>query len=166
MNKLKIIAFICFSLIVMSGCKPESSGELGEPFDKVEGMIGTWELTSFTQLDLNNPINEVRDLSDFYIDGIVQPMQLTLEAEDYSYSVEIEKGKNFFGENGTWSFDNLEYPSYIIFDTGLETFNYELGSLVRTFDNSLSIEFTKGCVDESGNDIQTVIYQFQFTRVS
>jgi hypothetical protein len=37
--------------IVFNACKPESTGELGDPFDKVAGMAGTWELSSFTQQD-------------------------------------------------------------------------------------------------------------------
>ena len=47
------------ALVVVGGCKPEISGELGEPFDKIEGMAGTWQLTAFTQQDLNSPVKEI-----------------------------------------------------------------------------------------------------------
>ena len=98
--------------IVFNACKPESTGELGDPFDKVAGMTGTWELSSFTQQDLNSPVKETRDLSAFYIDGTVNPLQLTFNA-DRTYSVALEMGKNYFGEGGTWGFDDDLYPTYL-----------------------------------------------------
>jgi hypothetical protein len=62
------------------GCKPELQGELGQPFNKVDGMIGVWELNSFSQTDLQSALTEVRDLSELYIDGMVTPMRITLTA--------------------------------------------------------------------------------------
>ena len=56
------------------GCKPELQGELGEPFPKFEGMIGIWQLGSFSQQDLQSPLKEIRDLSFVYIDGVVTPL--------------------------------------------------------------------------------------------
>ena len=91
-----ILAIVAISF---HACKPETTGELGEPFDKVTGMAGTWELSSFTQQDLNSPVKETRDLSAFYIDGTVTPLQLTFNA-DRTYSVALEMGKNYFGTGG------------------------------------------------------------------
>ena len=36
-------------------------------------MYGVWELNAFLQTDLQNPLREVRDLSELYIDGEVTP---------------------------------------------------------------------------------------------
>ena len=82
-------------------CKPELQAELGQPFNKVDGMIGVWELDSFSQTDLQSALTEVRDLSELYIDGTVTPMRITLN-EDRSYAVRLEKGRNYFGDMGTW----------------------------------------------------------------
>ena len=72
--KTRTISVICGTWLAIAlvaatftGCKPESNGELGVPFDKVEGISGTWQLNRFIQKDLNNPIKEERDLSQFYI---------------------------------------------------------------------------------------------------
>ena len=103
-TSLSAALILAIVAIAFNACKPESTGELGDPFDKVAGMAGTWELSSFTQQDLNSPVKETRDLSAFYIDGTVTPLQLTFNA-DRTYSVALEMGKNYFGEGGTWGFE-------------------------------------------------------------
>lgn len=143
----------------LSGCKPEINGELGEPFDKVAGMSGTWELSAFTQQDLNSPVKEIRDLSAFYVDGTSTPLQLTF-APDGTYSVAIEIGKNYFGEGGTWAFDDPAYPSFLeLYST--DTLVYNLGSMVRPFDTELNIEYRRDCGGST-----TVVYTFSFTRLN
>jgi len=151
------MAIALFALAAAVGCKPEISGELGEPFDKVEGMTGTWVLTSFTQQDLNSPVKEVRDLSHFYIDGITTPLQLTFDGNG-TYDVALELGKNYFGQGGTWSFDDPDYPSYLELYSS-DTLVYNLGGMIRPFDNELNIEFRRDC---SGTT--TVVYTFSFNR--
>jgi len=63
---MKKILYIVF-VLGLGSCKPEIKGELGEPFSKVDGINGSWQLTTFSQRDENNPIKEVRDLSEYYI---------------------------------------------------------------------------------------------------
>lgn len=163
MNHMKTYSIAVLAIALMLGvssCKPEPEGELGQPFDKVAGMIGTWELASFTQQDLNNPIQETRDLSYLYQEGASSPFQLLFNT-DGTYAVDISQGKNYFGEGGDWTFDDLDVPSILILDTGSETLNFDLASVVRTFDQSMQIEIRKGC-----SDVETVIYAFSFNRVS
>ncbi|MEY5043395.1 MAG: hypothetical protein RJA19_622 [Bacteroidota bacterium] len=141
------------------GCKPETEGEIGEPFDKVAGISGTWELRAFLQQDLNSPVKEVRDLSEFYIDGVTQPLRITFAA-DRTYDVDITLGKNFFGPGGTWAFDDDQYPSELILHTPTDTLVYDLGAMTRTFDTSLGIEYERSCGGTS-----TVRYSFLFDRL-
>ena len=159
---MKLITSISAAFLlaaVLAGCKPEITGELGEPFDKVEGMTGTWEIQSFTQKDLNSPVKESRDLSSFYLDGVSTPLQLTFAA-DGTYEVALEVGKNYFGEGGTWSFDDPAYPSFLELYSS-DTLVYNLGSMVRPFDNELNIEYRRDC-----GSTTTVVYTFSFTRLN
>ena len=164
-----LIAFVAIMLI-LSGCKPKPEGELGEPFDKVAGMLGTWGLTSFIQTDLNNPVKEERDLTSFFDDGIVTPMEITFK-EDRSYSVTIELGRNYFGDNGIWGFDDDDHPTYLVLEsleidgTPSDTLQYELGAVIRTFDNTMSIEYNRLC-GEGATAISTVVYSFNFNRIN
>lgn len=158
---LSAIAFIALSL---AGCKPEPEGELGTPISKVDGMDGSWKITKFSQLDLNNPINEVRDLSEFYIVDGEEQLQITFNKSDRTYSVVTGAGKNYFGEGGTWGFDDDNVPSQLYLFGALDTLTFSLGSMVREFDNTLSLESPRVCDDGAGNVIKTVIYQFEFSR--
>ncbi|MGA1374901.1 MAG: DUF5004 domain-containing protein [Flavobacteriales bacterium] len=145
---------------LFTGCKPEPEGELGETYDKVKGLTGTWQLTAFTQQDLNSPVKEVRDLSSFYIDGSVTPLQLTFNA-DRTYAIALERGRNYFGEGGTWGFDDDDFPSYIHLFSGDDTLVYDMGAMVREFDQDMSIEYRREC-----NGTPTVVYTFSFTRIN
>lgn len=165
MKKKHIILTVLLIAIGFIACKKTIEGELGEPFDKVKGISGTWELAKFEQQDLNNPVQETRDLSAFYIDGQVTPLQITF-GSDRSYSVVLEIGKNYFGTEGSWSFDDEEYPTFLILDTGTDTLEYELGAVVREFDNILQIDFLRACEDTNGNYTETVVYKFIFNRIN
>ena len=145
---------------VWTGCKPETNGEIGEPFDKVRGMIGTWELTAFTQKDMNSPVKELRDLSAFFIDGMVTPLQLTFD-ENRNYTVALELGKNYFGEGGSWGFDDEQYPTYLELYTPSDTIAYNLGGMVREFDQQMKIEYRRSCGSTATN-----IYTFEFIRLN
>lgn len=163
-----MLAIVGIAFIV--ACKPRTEGELGEPFSKIEGISGTWELARFIQKDLNNPIKEERDLSQFYIKENITPLRLTFDGNDLTYSIAIETGRNYFGEGGTWAFDDNDYPSFIFLTTtidGVETvLEFELGSMVRSFDNTLLIELGRGCNLGTADEIPTVIYRFEFTRIT
>lgn len=155
---------LAIALLSFSGCKKKIEGELGTPFDKLKGLNGTWELVKFTQTDLNNPIKEVRDLSEFYIQEGTTPLRIIFDAADFSYTVEVETGKNYFGEGGTWAFDDNDYPSYLILDSGTSVQELLLGRVVRESDNTLDVQLKRSCVDSDENETETVIYGFEFTR--
>lgn len=160
-----LIALLAFALL-LPACKEKIEGEIGEPYDKVAGMNGTWELTNFIQKDLNNPIKEERDLSSFYIQDGITPLQLTFDSNDRSYDVALEVGKNYFGTGGTWGFDDDLYPSNVILFDDTDTLQFDLGRMVRTFDNTLSIELPRGCDLGTADAVETVVYKFEFTRVN
>ena len=159
-TSLSAVLTLAFVAMAINACKPESTGELGDPFDKVAGMTGTWELSSFTQQDLNSPVKETRDLSAFYIDGTVTPLQLTFNA-DRTYSIALEMGKNYFGEGGTWGFDDDLYPTYLELFSTNDTLVYNLGGMVREFDQQLAIEYRRDCGGTATN-----IYTFEFNRLN
>lgn len=152
--------------LLMWSCKPELKGELGEATDKVAAMDGEWEISAFKQRDENNPIKEVRDLSEFYVVDGVTPTQLTFNSSDRTYSVVPGPGKNYFGSGGTWRFDDDFAPSEIVLETATDTFSLALGSMPRSFDPLLSFELPRYCTDASGNRTATVTYIINISRIN
>ncbi len=165
-NTFKAFVILCITAAAFSSCKERIEGELGEPFDKVAGLNGTWELTNFIQKDLNNPVKEERDLSSFYIQDGITPLRLTFNSADRSYESAIELGRNYFGTGGSWAYDDDQYPSSIFLYGETDTLLFDLGRVVRTFDNTLSIELPRGCSLGTASAIETVVYKFEFTRVN
>jgi hypothetical protein len=164
MKKIFILA-AGISLLLWA-CKPELKGELGEPANKLEGMSGTWEITSFKQQDPNNPIREERDLSEFYIVDGQTPYRLTFNKDSMSYSVASGPGKNYFGTGGKWAFDNNEYPTYLYLYTPTDTLETLLGAVVRPSDAQLNIQLENYCEAADGSRTTTSIYTFTFNRLN
>ncbi len=163
---MKNILYIIAAAIVFASCKPEIKGELGEPFSKTEGLNGNWQLSSFSQRDENNPIKEVRDLSEYYIIPGEQSTKIIFNASDFTYSVEPGAGRNFFGTEGTWRFDNNEAPSFVYLQTTTDTMEIKLGSMPRVFDQQLNLELPRYCTDNLGNRTPTVTYIFTIQRAN
>jgi len=164
MNKLKY--FSVAITIVLAACKPEIKGELGEPFSKTEGLSGNWQLVSFSQRDENNPIKEVRNLSDFYVIPGEESTKISFNSSDFSYSVIPGSGRNFFGTEGTWKFDNNDAPSFLYLQNITDTLELKLGSMPRSFDQQLDVELPRYCVDNAGVATPTVTYIFTIQRIN
>jgi len=161
LNHLLLSALALTALAV--GCKPEITGELGDPIDKRAGFLGNWELASFTQQDLNNPLKMTRDLSHLYIQDGVTPMSLTFNDDD-SYAIVQEIGREYFGEGGMWSFDDPDFPTFLQLMGNDDTLQYNLGTTVRPYDDQMTIEYRRSC-GEGGAYLETVIYAFTFNRI-
>ena len=56
MNIQHLLLASLLLILGLVGCKQEITVELGEPIDKRSGFLGIWELATFTQQDLNNPL--------------------------------------------------------------------------------------------------------------
>lgn len=162
---MKKILYIVF-VVGLGSCKPEIKGELGEPFSKVDGINGSWQLTTFSQRDENNPIKEVRDLSEYYIIDGQESTKLTFNSSDFTYSVEPGPGRNFFGTEGTWRFDNNEAPAYVFLEMPTDTLQLTLGSMPRSIDTQLNLELPRYCVDANSNAVPTVTYIFNIQRTN
>ncbi len=161
MKSVKLFFMMALAIGLFSGCKPEITGELGEASDKLQGMGGTWELTSFIQQDPNNPVLEERDLSEFYLVTGVEPMRITLDVPTQSYSVTITEGKNFFGTSGTWELDDNLAPSTITLMNANDTLELFLGNMVLPTSENMGLQYHRVCSDGFKN----VIYKFNFQRI-
>ncbi|MFN0032426.1 MAG: hypothetical protein ACKVOR_09720 [Flavobacteriales bacterium] len=164
MNRNRILVLLVVLATGMATCKPRIEGELGEPFDKLAGINGTWQISTFSQRDENNPIKEVLDLSSFYVQAGVEATTISFNSSNMTYSIVPGPGKNYFGTGGTWHFDNNEAPSEITLESATDTTTLQMGTMPRTFDNYLGLELQRYCEDALGNRTATVTYIFEITR--
>jgi hypothetical protein len=153
--------FLLAVAVLANGCKPQYEGELGEATDKVKGLSGTWELEEFIVQDPNNPVLEERDLSEFYIVDGVEPMRLTLNVSDKSYTVTNTIGRNPFGTTGTWQLDDEFAPSSFELYGANDTIKVELAALVLSTSNNLGLIQRRGC----SSGFKSVVYKYNFKRI-
>ena len=162
-NIFKIAVFTAAIITSFGSCKTEKQ-ELGPKASQVEGIVNNWMLTKVDQIDVNVELafqesDTLLDVSEAIMTTI--PMEINF-AEDGTYLLTDGDGRNMFDSlsTGTWEFDNVEYPSMVVFNKGTNNeANYPLIRPVRPQDPYLAIKYNKFCGDN-----RIVSYHLWFMR--
>ena len=163
-----LLGVALLSVVLIQACKPDLKGELGDPYDKVDGLDGTWTLQSVIQTDEKAPDKRTLDLSSYYLgDG---GASITFNKNNNTYTANFNSGKNFFGDAGTWEMTNAQfsiynriYPDALWLINGTDSIELTLGQPVRSFDSQLYLRLERGCLD--GEEIKVrSSYEFEFVR--
>lgn len=129
--------------LALVACRPEPYEEIGEAYSVIKGIEGTWSLDQVEVEDRSFPQWETREFTDFYLDN---PVEITFDANDNSYAIAASSldGLPFTSLNGSYAFDDEEYPSnlYLISQAG-DTNMVELGNMVREVDPLLLFQAMK-----------------------
>jgi hypothetical protein len=164
---VKTLTFLLVIGAIVSGCRDIRDAELGEPFSKIEGLTLTkWEITSVSIVDGADPARSSRDFSQFYLNGDTK-LTLTFD-EDYTFMVEVGEGLNFLPSDGTWQFDDPDYPTKIILNAGSNPQELQLEATTRFVDQELKVRFDKYfCVLEEGEpEVPVYSYRLIFQRLN
>lgn len=156
--KYIISTFLAIVLLILAAGCEETTYEFGEPFSKLEGINGSFELTSVIQADeRSTALDNTLDISEFFIGA--EPAVLTFNGSDFSYTLSPGTAPNFLGDTiGSWKFDDNEYPTEIQLGT-TDPVLLEMNRTIRTIDNTLEFRITRFCSGEAG-----VSYNYVFTR--
>jgi len=145
-------------LIGVTACRPELTGELGPNYNPTEGFSGNWRLMKVDMVDLQEALLETRDITSYYENDFGS---ITLVGSESTYEVTHQGAGDFFiGESGTFSFDDPQFPSNIIFisNTG-DTTSAGLSRLVREIDQEMGFN-----VARTKCDVPNTQYNFTFIR--
>ncbi len=144
MKRLGILAFLG---LAVWACRPEPYKEIGDPYSVISGIDGSWSLDRVEVEDRSFPQWETREFTDFFVDN---PVELDFNSSDNSYSITASSldGLPFTSTNGTYAFDDPEYPSNLyLISTGGDTTMVELGNMVRSVDPLLLFQAMKSKCD-------------------
>lgn len=156
MSKKIILNLAFVMLLALQACKTEDF-VLGPPPSKVEGISDTWVIETAAMVDELSPTKKAINLNQFYLEN---PMEITFNADPKTYEVKLGSGKNFLGTNGTWSFDDPDFPEKVILvDNNNETHTLSLQSPTRPVDKKFRFKYTILCDTDPA-----VSYSFQFAR--
>ena len=143
-------------------CRPDIK-EIGEPSSHVTGIEGTWEVNRVDLVDLALDLPEEMEITEFYLDGTSAPLTISFDYNAKTYEViEAGAGTSFLGTNGTWAYDDPEYPTEMIVVTNAsETLNLSLTKMVRASDAEMGFELKR---EKCAPGDHNVAYKYNFTR--
>lgn len=157
----KILIFTSLFLLVLVSCRPnEDFKPLGEPFDQVKGIKGTFKLAKVEQVDeLSSSLVKTLDVSDYCVGD--NPMTLSF-AIDSPQVVTINPGNSadFLSDGAsslTWEYDRNDAPSYITLSNGAE---WSMLKPIREFDKQLFLQLSKTYQGK-----KAITYKFTFDRI-
>lgn len=139
-NTIKIMAVFTM-MIAVASCRPDIPSDIGPAYDAVSGFSGTWRLTQVELTDLQEALQETRDISPYYASDFGA---VTLIGTEGTYEVEDGAGDFFIGEQGSFVFDDPTFPSNIIFYTNEgDTVTAGLSRMVREIDNTMGFNVAR-----------------------
>lgn len=161
MKNIFIKGCILLAVLILAGCGKDEPIPIGEPSSKLEGINDEFVLDRVMFIDNLTPFDDnTLDVSETFIGD--EPLTISFNANELTYSVVPGTSLNFFGETGNWNFDNNDFPSYIHFEQGNseDMLRATLLRTIRSQDEQLQIILGGKC-DESA-----VSYELYFNRKS
>lgn len=106
--------------IIFVACDPVEYGEIGTPFSKVEAIEGTWKLSQISQIDEaaleQGGIYTELDLTDaFNFTDYTITFSLDADTLPLEFSIDAGAAPNFIDTLGTWTFDDNDLPTELLF---------------------------------------------------
>jgi hypothetical protein len=154
-----ILSGILAIAALLSGCKPEIK-EIGPEYAAGEGIYGSWIISKVSQVDLNQPIPETRDISSFFASDESRKMIIRFDKENNAYSI-VQPGllPRVLGTGGTWAYDVMPYPTAISFYTSNgDTISSPLANMPR--ENDVHFGFNIERSDSCGEVYLRYVYSF------
>lgn len=168
MKKLNKYFWLVAILSVMTtACEEDDKAEIGEPYSKVDGINGSWIVSTVNQIDEQSVLRDAKDLSEYFVVPGEQSLEIEFNGEDFSYAVIPGPGSNPFGDGGDWTFDDLDYPSevWLMPMDEADTIVVTLGQPVYEHSSELLLNQNKYCIDgATGDETLILAYEYKFLR--
>lgn len=163
---MKKISLVLLMIIALVGCREEFD-DIGEPFDRAEGLSGTWTLVSVVQND-ENAISK-----NFPV--FVQSLDITSRAGFNDYTLILNQDADgtpttfeelntdapsiIGASSGNWSIDDPELPEQVVFTSGSgSTFDANIATYIGLNEGRLVLRKTRF---EEGNAVLSYVYTFE-----
>ena len=115
----KLIPLLIAVVLVLTACEPVEYGELGVPFSKIDGIEGTWVATEVIQVDetalAQGGLYTEMDLTDVFNFSNYTITFNTNSGQPFTFTVSPGGAPNFIDTEGTWAFDDNQYPTEVYF---------------------------------------------------
>lgn len=159
--KNKWMLFLLVAATSMAGCKKDRP-ELEAPGSKLEGINSNWEMVEVIQVDIASLQQKRLDVSEAFIGSA--PMKIKINSSDFTYTVTKGSGPNYFGDSGSWAFDDNEFPTKVTLSPSAgEQKVLKLVRTIRPTDAFLNVMYSRTCPSDED---PYVAYEFKFIRTN
>ncbi len=156
---MKKLAFFMFLTVLAVACRPEEPKEIGPRYSTSEGVSGNWLINEVVVVDESSPIKLERDITVFY-SATAPNFGINLNVDARTYTVNDGAAvRHFFGDGGSFGFDDDEFPTLIYFYTQGDTVEMAFNRATRSTDPFLDLSFERSACEKV-----YVSYQYLFTR--
>ncbi|MEN7549089.1 DUF5004 domain-containing protein [Rapidithrix thailandica] len=150
----------------VSACQPDDFPAIGDKVNKIEGIEGDWSVQSVKQIDeiaLNDgALNYEMDITDLF-DFDDYHISFTSDDEGNPATFEVKgKAPNYVDTEGTWQFDNVEFPTKVMLFTDGATEATSVFYLNRVPSKGFNLELK---FQRFEGDIPILSYVYTFTKV-
>ena len=161
----KILLYIGIMLTIFS-CSPDEIPSIGDKVDRKAQIIGTWTVSKFVQIDVPAQAKSFptfaaeKDLTNIFEGHPYTDFKITLK-QDGTFTTELGTSYVNMLSDGTWNFDNDEYPSAIILKKGEQEQKVSIASFADIYENTLKLKEER---KNSTTDKVQIIYVYTLKR--
>ena len=163
MKKILIILVISISVFA---CQPDDIPPIGDKTDYKPMLSGTWNLVKFEQTDADAESKDfpeyatTKDLTNVFADHPYTDFSITFNSDGTFTS---NQGSSYVQmlANGTWAFDDSDYPSAIVLTSGSSSQTVSLGSLADVITGGLEFKVERKQADTGKVKIR---YTYSLTK--
>lgn len=171
MKNIKLYILGIAASALMISCHPDEFPGVGEREAIVPQLAGTWSLSQVIQRDNDAQrkgypdFAQVQDVTDdFDFSDFRMTLNTGSAGEPSTFTIVPGDSPNVIGNvtTGTWSVDDPDYPSKIVF-TGGDGASIELGSFTNLSNGELNFKLIR-YQPKAGKPEAVVTYQYSFTK--
>lgn len=158
MKKTNFLLLI-LGLAILIGCKPDEPESIGDRFDTVEGINGSWVIDRVEVVDETLPVPETRDISDYFISK-TNKVGMSFNTSNKTYTIDnAQEPANPFGASGIYTINDPKYPSQLtLYSVSQDTIEMDLTNMVRSIDPYMGYKIKK---EACGGVYASYIYTFR-----
>lgn len=166
----KIFFPVLLVAILFSGCRPDEFKEIGEPREIAASFGGVWKLTKVTQKDEESarkgfPYSELDLTTIFPYTQFTLNLNVDNNLSPSGFTSTPGSSPDIIGlASGTWSLDNGDAPTKIIFSQGATTKSVTLGAYPVGGNTKLKFKIDKRDADPAANNKLLISYTYEFTK--
>lgn len=167
---LKIVLPVLLLAVLFPACRPEDFKDIGAPRDIPASLGGVWKLTKVTQRDEESgrkgfPYSELDLTNLFPYTQFTLTLNVSNNQAPSVFTSSPGNSPDIIGLlSGTWTIDNADAPTMIIFRQGSTTTSVTLGAYPVGSNNKLKFKIDKRDADPATNNKLLISYTYEFTK--